>query len=1213
MNLFRKHSLLILFLLSGISFLTLYLLTHRTKYEKDVEQFQDQFISECAELERFAEFRRQDLHTSGSDELWGSMTDEPRFFLHVFKNDSLKFWNTGQVPVMRFASIHFPSQGINHLQNGWYYTVVKEDGPYTIAASLLIKRDYSYENKDLVNSFNSPFDLKPGVTLKIAEDEGYPIIDKSENYLFSIIPPSQHAIEKYEASILLVLLLLFLSLGLAYATNLRRRAPKKWRLLLPALVVFRLLSIYFGWFTFDDTIEFADPRLYGLNAFIPNLQELLIHLIFIAYLFIELRAYLQQFKFVRINPHVFAAGGILLIHLIYLLLITLPKSFIIHSTISFDMHELFRLDFYALLCIAILGILFLTYIRLLFSFFTKLSSLNYQGSSLSILLFVFGLAYLFYELSFGNRLLVSALFPIVISSFIAYLSYTRKPSVPLASGIFMLFLVAGISSSALDRFTAIDEKTERSVYATQLTDQKDLETEVEYTILSEEIKEDAFLRKFITNPINISFNDFQENLERRYFNGYWERYEMSFHLFDSSYTPLLRKQEGLSIDWNFFETLIEQTGEVSEVDSSIIYLHDNNEHLLYLVRQKISSSSGQHGYLICTLKSKKIPEEIGFPRLLVSNQANVPESLERYAIAKYKEGKLFTVYGDFEYPSEASILLKERRNGTAFFDFQGYNHYILLQKAGKYVVISKKNPVFFEELTSFSYLFCFFGILLLPLLISWNRSGQLVVVTLSSKIQISFFILILLSLVAFGLGSGVFVRNQYSEFTNNVIREKLSSVQTEVKAKLGSFDGLSIENDGDYINFILKKFAGVFFTDINLFDTKGYLLGTSRPKVFNIGLISDQMNPSAVSNLIYQKRSGYVHNEVIGNLSYASAYKPFFNSDGKLLAYINLQHFGQQDDFENQIQQFIVSIINVFILLLAFTLVIAALISNWLTAPLKVLHESLNKVRFGEHNERIRYHKKDEIGSLVAAYNRKLEELEQTAELLARNERESAWREMAKQVAHEIKNPLTPMKLSVQHLQRIYDPTDPDSKDKLEKVARSVIEQIDALAAIASEFSNFAKLPQMKEQEIDLIALIHSLSHVFNEENKLDIQIETKLQKLVVNADKDQLIRVFNNLIKNAAQAIPEGRQGLIRIQISIGKSLEIKVIDNGNGIPKHVRPNLFIPNFTTKTTGAGLGLAMVKQILENHQGSIDYDTREGEGSTFILSFPLSRVKESSF
>jgi nitrogen fixation/metabolism regulation signal transduction histidine kinase len=226
---------------------------------------------------------------------------------------------------------------------------------------------------------------------------------------------------------------------------------------------------------------------------------------------------------------------------------------------------------------------------------------------------------------------------------------------------------------------------------------------------------------------------------------------------------------------------------------------------------------------------------------------------------------------------------------------------------------------------------------------------------------------------------------------------------------------------------------------------------------------------------------------------------------------------------------------------------------------------------------------------------------------LARSERESAWREMAKQVAHEIKNPLTPMKLSVQQLQRTYNPDDPKSGDKLQKVANSIVEQIDALTKIANEFSSFAKMPIPREERLELISLVKRVREVFTVDAGSEITVHSDQHEIFIKADKDQIIRVFNNLIKNATQAIPQDQEGKITIDLKLESgSVLVTITDNGVGIEKSKLGKIFVPYFTTKSNGTGLGLAMVKQIVENHHGSIDFDTIEGKGTTFFIKLPLT-------
>jgi nitrogen fixation/metabolism regulation signal transduction histidine kinase len=366
------------------------------------------------------------------------------------------------------------------------------------------------------------------------------------------------------------------------------------------------------------------------------------------------------------------------------------------------------------------------------------------------------------------------------------------------------------------------------------------------------------------------------------------------------------------------------------------------------------------------------------------------------------------------------------------------------------------------------------------------------------------------------------------------------------------------------------------------------------------------MNTQAFNQLKIQNKSEYIHQENIGELNYISAYLPFFNSDGKLLAFLNLQHFGQQQEVENQIQQFLVAILNVFMLLLAISIILAIIMSNWVTKPLRLLQTNLSLIRFGKKNQMIDYTKNDEIGVLVKEYNNKLKELEQTAEQLAKSERESAWRDMAKQVAHEIKNPLTPMKLSIQQMMRVFEKENPEAKIKIDRLANSLIEQIDGLAKIANEFSNFAKMPSPVLEKIELLEICRNVISLFSQE-EYSITFSSNQDSVYILADKDQLIRAINNLLKNSIQSFSDDRTGKISIGViaRMGQcSIEIK--DNGCGIPLNQQNKIFIPYFTTKSTGTGIGLSITKQIIENHNGTITFQTTEDIGTIFTIELPLA-------
>jgi nitrogen fixation/metabolism regulation signal transduction histidine kinase len=299
----------------------------------------------------------------------------------------------------------------------------------------------------------------------------------------------------------------------------------------------------------------------------------------------------------------------------------------------------------------------------------------------------------------------------------------------------------------------------------------------------------------------------------------------------------------------------------------------------------------------------------------------------------------------------------------------------------------------------------------------------------------------------------------------------------------------------------------------------------------------------------------------------------------------------------------------VFLLLIAGGLAIVA--ANTVTKALSELGDSLKRLRLGR-NEPIVWKRKDEIGDLVNAYNETIKKLDDSTRLLAQSEREGAWREMAKQVAHEIKNPLTPMKLSIQYLQHSYEANKGNIEPLLNRVANTLIEQIEALAQIATEFSNFAKMPNAQSEYTsinDLTASVHSL--FVTERPDIEMNLDLPHTEYIVFVDRNHVTRVLNNLVKNAIQSIPDDQKGTINISVFMqGDKVVVKVKDNGSGIPVEIREKVFSPNFSTKSSGTGLGLAICKSIIEGFNGDIYFETELGVGTTFYIELPLADVKE---
>ncbi|HET6992121.1 MAG TPA: histidine kinase dimerization/phospho-acceptor domain-containing protein, partial [Bacteroidia bacterium] len=547
-------------------------------------------------------------------------------------------------------------------------------------------------------------------------------------------------------------------------------------------------------------------------------------------------------------------------------------------------------------------------------------------------------------------------------------------------------------------------------------------------------------------------------------------------------TPIIRSNSIYSDNIIHFDELMEKNGTPTE-SKNFFYLNNSTGRISYLTRLILQNPRhvkplGQ-GTLFVELDSKVMSEEIGFPELLLDRDLGLNQKLINYSYAKYKNGQLVNHSGKFQYRLTPETFGKSGPE-SKFYEIDGWSHLVYRPDGQTVVILSRPDEGWLNMTTSFSYIFALFSLLLLVSL----SIRQLVLVgpTFSNlsfkyRIQLVLVMIVLISLGLFGGGSIYYIRQQYEAKNSEIISEKGHSVVLELQ---GLIEENKLNNSyKEYSTYKLKTFSNVFFTDINLYDVNGNLYASSQSKVFDEGLVSKKMNPEAYLQINLNKKSEFIHDENIGNLAYLSDYLPVKNKTGQLQAYLNLPYFAKQSDLEKEISSFLVALINVYVLLFALSVLAAIFISNYLTHPLRLIQEKMRQVKLGKTSDQIEWKNKDEIGSLVAEYNRMIQELAASAELLAQSERESAWREMAKQVAHEIKNPLTPMRLSIQLLQRAYADKAPDIDQKVERLSKTMIEQIDTLASIASAFSDFAKMPKPNNEGMDLRELTKNAIELF--------------------------------------------------------------------------------------------------------------------------------------
>lgn len=1172
-------------LLSWFAFLLL--LNDPSFNQKDLNELQNRFQNKEDALEKHLTIWSQERLD------FRIKSDQKEFFDFIYRGDSLIFWSNNTLPIERYATIQFPVNGVVRLQNGWYYVKTLENNGFTYCSAFLLSQTFNIDNEFLQTKFNSSLS-QFNLNISLNPEEGQAIENKYGKAIFFV----QEINQKNDSSLKDQWVLLSFICGLfflifAIYQSIKHQPLYVW-LLLISLFSGRLLSLDVNWTKIFGEREFLQVELFAYNSWFSSFFDFCLNLILVAFvallLFRNLMAVQRKWMLWSVT---------ILLFPLWWFVITTTEMIVIHSKIPLDLSNIFSLNFYALLVILLFGLLFFTYQRMLFGIVRQVQLTKVSPALFTAYFFLFAVAFIIYRIVNNDSFLLPLVLPLLLYFLNSYFAKTLNLNRLLVFNLAVTALFAACFVEELHFFNAKKDAELRSIYASQLAIDQDINLELDFTSVRQKLLLDPMIKTVCNgNPENISASKMGDVLEKKHFKGLWEAYDLQFLLYDS----LGKSPFGNEVQRReFWLKLKDRNGQVSAIDTTIYYIKDDVSAFNYLIFQPILLDSAKHE-LIIALKSKRIPEEIGFPRLLISSNAKVLSSLENYAIGKYSEGKLVRHYGEYNYPTALNALPLPRKD-KGFLDFDEYNHHFYRKNASSLIILSRKNRNLFDEISAFSYVLTLWGLhLLLFPFFRDNMEKNPYRFSLAFRFQFALVMLVVLGLILFGTGSGLFIKNQFEGQTNRIIADKLRSIEEELRGKISSVKQLDSDDFTGKMESTLIRLSKVFKTDLNLYTPNGFLVATSRPKIFNQGLLSELINAQAYDELRWNNKSFYSHKESIGKLAFVSAYLPIYNGDGNLLGFVNLQHFGQQKDFEEQIQRFLVSIINVFILLLALSIVLALFVSNWLIKPLRLLGTHISSWQLGGESQKIPYDGQDEIGTLIKAYNLKLEELNEAARQLAINERESAWREMAKQVAHEIKNPLTPMKLSIQHLSRIYDPNLPIEKEKMERVLQSLVEQIDGLTKIANAFSNFARMPDPIKERVDLIALLESVITIFEAEIGVNVQRDYQMEQCILMLDKDQWLRVINNLLKNAFQSITENTIPKISVGVQkLENSIIMTITDNGAGISEEVAQQIFQPHFTTKSSGSGIGLAMVKQIVENHHGHIHFTTQIGVGSCFIV------------
>ena len=603
-----------------------------------------------------------------------------------------------------------------------------------------------------------------------------------------------------------------------------------------------------------------------------------------------------------------------------------------------------------------------------------------------------------------------------------------------------------------------------------------------------------------------------------------------------------------------------------------------------------------------------VPQSFGLPSMLKDEHSLLPWD---YSVACYRDSLLVYKFGSYIFPtylSDYHHALNEFSVGRKL------RHYVHQSDDAKVVALCLDRRGFMELTSPFVVFFLpMLIVFLLVYVVGFGTKGHPLTNTLSRKFQMMVLVTLSVSLLLAGVVSVYFINRLNNQKTNDFHFERTRSLLLDITEEV-DFSFLRMPGFRSMLDEILRHYSETFFTDINVYDLDGRMLSTTAPEMIDLRLQSSLMDPEAFHNMRGERMLYYIHDERLGKAVYQSAYIAIQDEAGNTMAYLNTPYFTSNSALRSEILNYTLTYINAIVLVILLSLLVVWYLSRRITSPLTELQEKMQLMSLNKRNELIEWHSNDEIGALIEQFNLLVLDLEKKVAELKRTTTESAWRSVARQVAHEIKNSLTPMRLSVQMLQRHIENGDDNLDEHARRTAATLIEQIDALSDIASSFSSYAKLPEHHPQPFDLAELVANLVHLYSNEENITLHYECDPDTdFTFVGDKTNLNSAIGNILKNAVQAIGAKDDGHIDVALrEVADKFILSIKDNGKGIKEEYKSQIFMPNFTTKSGGSGVGLSLAYNIIQMAGGTITFESEEGKGTEFVVEVESGKWKVES-
>lgn len=1156
---------------------------------------------------------------------------------NIFGEVHTEFWNTQVIlpppETYKMSDGEYPGK----LDNGYYLTIkqtiaLPELGNHVMVFAMIpVESEYFIETDYLPQRF--AYSRSASKRVEISETEtNFPVKSVTGQTVFYLqrnlkstgaVPYNDNWTIVLRLSALFFLLIFFHVS--AETVSRKRGAWNAIALLTFLLLTLRLLTYFFPSVLNLRQFELFDPSIYGSNIVQRSLGDLLINASFFCWIILYAWTKLQRREDLASGlpvkvRWVLGIFSLCLLILSTFLLSTVIRSMVADSKISFDVTNFFSLNEYTVVGFVVLACLTFSYYyftQILFRFIFPL----FAGQT-AIVYFCIGLAGLAYLTFRSGDPAVLFYLPVLVW-LLAYTWMVNRQGLLLGrihiniAGILLWIFIFSASISAI--MLAENKKVEwekRKVYADRLVEQTDPSSERLLSIALQYLDKSFLSDNFNRFRDNEKGKEFRDSIITENYRGYLNKYDTKLYVYDSS-------GKGINNDdptsYEALNTILGQSKHTNIPD--IYYYETSFDQFTYITKRKVVDDSGnKEGTLFIISNPKKYSSEALFPELFKQLKQGDAENSPIYSYAIYNNKRLVSPSNKYPFPTtitDAEVPEQEfekRINGD-------YDELWYRASNEKVVVMARKRDTIIETITLFSYIFCsFLFLVVLVQLISvslkniYYHQGFKKMFQLNIRMQVHSTIIFIsvFSFLVIGIVTLSFFKTRYNSNNSDKLSRTMRIMVNEIQKKQAdhsTFDDV-VKIYDTVSEFDLQKLvddvSDIHDMDVNVYDIEGNLKVSSEANVYRKGVLSTKMNPVAFYNLSRLRQVQRVQNEKIADLSYISIYAPVRDEDGNVYGYLNIPYFASQRELNQEISNFLVAIINLNAFIFLIAGVIALFITNRITRSFSIISDKMKEVNLGQKNEEIVWNREDEIGELVKEYNKMVAKLGESAAALAKSEREGAWREMARQVAHEIKNPLTPMKLSIQYLQKAINNNQPNVKELSGNVARTLVEQIDHLSKIAADFSQFANIGNVNVELFDLHEVIGSLKELYRINPHVDINWEPVHDSVMLRADKTQMNRLFTNLFANALEACNGDDQCRIDIKEDQHDSvIHVSVKDNGEGIPAEMQSKIFTPNFTTKSSGTGLGLAMCKGIVEQARGKIWFETIQGKGTTFHVQLPV--------